>query len=105
MIIESLNVKLCQLHVMSNLCPGTRHSYSNLGYLALGEVIEAVTGQSYESYVTSLLSGINPSLMYVGLEHRVHWQSEEVGNNFHWNNCWTVPFVCAFTGCSTFPVG
>ncbi len=31
--------------------PGTRSSYSNLGYAILGEVIEAFTGMEYESYV------------------------------------------------------
>jgi CubicO group peptidase (beta-lactamase class C family) len=31
--------------------PGSRISYSNLGYAILGEVIEAVSGQDYESYV------------------------------------------------------
>jgi CubicO group peptidase (beta-lactamase class C family) len=31
--------------------PGTRQVYSNYGYALLGEVIEAVTGQSYASYV------------------------------------------------------
>ena len=31
--------------------PGERHAYSNLGYLVLGRIIEAVTGQSYELYV------------------------------------------------------
>lgn len=31
--------------------PGTRYSYSNLGYCVLGEVIEKVTGMEYEEYV------------------------------------------------------
>lgn len=31
--------------------PGARHAYSNLGYLVLGRVVEAVTGQPYEAYV------------------------------------------------------
>ena len=28
--------------------PGTKYSYSNLGYLVLGRIIEAVTGEKYE---------------------------------------------------------
>ena len=60
-------------------CSGSRHAYSNLGYLALGEVIEAVTRQSYESYVASLLPLVGVTHMYVGGEDRVHWQSQEVG--------------------------
>ncbi len=35
--------------------PGTRASYSNLGYLVLGEVIEAVTGTSYVAHVRTRL--------------------------------------------------
>jgi CubicO group peptidase (beta-lactamase class C family) len=31
--------------------PGTRGRYSNLGYMALGRVVEQVTGQSYDAYV------------------------------------------------------
>src|SRR5262245_29143984 len=31
--------------------PGTRESYSNSGYVVLGAIIEAVTGQSYYDYV------------------------------------------------------
>jgi CubicO group peptidase (beta-lactamase class C family) len=31
--------------------PGTRGRYSNLGYMALGRVVEQVTGQSYETYL------------------------------------------------------
>lgn len=34
-----------------NYYPGTRYSYSNLGYAILGEVIESVSGMDYESYV------------------------------------------------------
>lgn len=33
--------------------PGTAHSYSNMGYMFLGKVIEAVSGQSYENFVES----------------------------------------------------
>lgn len=35
--------------------PGTGYEYSNLGYLILGRVIEAVTGLSYEEYCRSVL--------------------------------------------------
>ena len=31
--------------------PGTAYSYSNIGYLVLGEVIEKKTGMTYENYV------------------------------------------------------
>lgn len=32
--------------------PGEKAAYSNLNYMVLGAIIEAVTGQSYESYIT-----------------------------------------------------
>jgi CubicO group peptidase (beta-lactamase class C family) len=31
--------------------PGERHAYSNLGYLVLGRIIEAVSGKKYEQFV------------------------------------------------------
>lgn len=31
--------------------PGEKHSYSNIGYLLLGEIIEKVSGEDYRSYV------------------------------------------------------
>ncbi len=31
--------------------PGERYAYSNLGYLVLGRIVEAVSGQKYEEYV------------------------------------------------------
>jgi len=34
-----------------NYAPGTRFAYSNIGYLMLGKVLEAVTHQSYETWV------------------------------------------------------
>jgi CubicO group peptidase (beta-lactamase class C family) len=33
--------------------PGTQYAYSNYGYLLLGRMIEAVSGQPYETYVRS----------------------------------------------------
>ncbi|MEH2457268.1 serine hydrolase domain-containing protein [Nostoc sp.] len=33
--------------------PGTKYAYSNFGYCVLGRVIEKVTGQIYENYVTT----------------------------------------------------
>lgn len=35
--------------------PGTSYSYSNIGYLVLGKVIEKVSGMSYENYVKSAI--------------------------------------------------
>ncbi|HEV7332318.1 MAG TPA: serine hydrolase domain-containing protein [Flavisolibacter sp.] len=44
--------------------PGTRFFYSNLGYVLLGQIIETVSGKSYEAYVTEKIiqkAGIDTS--------------------------------------------
>ena len=47
--------------------PGSRTSYSNLGYAILGEVIEVVTGMEYESYVRQeILSPLGIQEMRIG---------------------------------------
>lgn len=50
--------------------PGSRYAYSNLGYTVLGRVIEKITGQRYEEYVT------NTILVPAGIRHI------EMGKNF-----------------------
>jgi CubicO group peptidase (beta-lactamase class C family) len=37
--------------------PGTRASYSNLGYLVLGEVVAAVTGEPFTEHVRDRVLG------------------------------------------------
>ena len=37
--------------------PGTYYSYSNFGYLVLGQIIAKVSGQSYESFVMANVTG------------------------------------------------
>ncbi len=50
-----------------NYRPGTRYSYSNLGYAVLGEIIEEVTGMDYEDYVQiSLLQPLGIRGMQIG---------------------------------------
>jgi N-acyl-D-amino-acid deacylase len=41
-----------------SFAPGTRWAYSNIGYAALGRVIEQLSGQTYQRYVTGLLAGM-----------------------------------------------
>jgi len=38
--------------------PGSRSAYSNLGYAVLGQVIEQLSGQSYQSYVRAMLQPV-----------------------------------------------
>jgi CubicO group peptidase (beta-lactamase class C family) len=47
--------------------PGTRSSYSNMGYMFLRKVIESVTGQSYEKYVINeVLKPVGITDMHIG---------------------------------------
>jgi CubicO group peptidase (beta-lactamase class C family) len=47
--------------------PGSRVSYSNLGYAILGEVIEAISGEDYESYVRkTILAPLGIQEMRIG---------------------------------------
>lgn len=50
-----------------NYRPGTRYSYSNIGYSILGEIIEKVSGMDYEAYVRlSLLHPLGIRGMEIG---------------------------------------
>jgi CubicO group peptidase (beta-lactamase class C family) len=42
--------------------PGSKSSYSNFGYVVLGEIIENITGRSYEEYISSEI--LNPIGIY-----------------------------------------
>jgi D-alanyl-D-alanine carboxypeptidase len=55
--------------------PGTKFSYSNLGYVLLGQLIEKVSGQSYESYVTENITeriGVDPKTLGFQINPSVH---------------------------------
>lgn len=59
--------------------PGERFAYSNYGYCLLGRVIEKLTGQSYEDYVTQqVLAPIGAKGMRLGKTHLEERQSGEV---------------------------
>lgn len=58
-------------HPRVRAAPNARFAYSNLGYQLLGQVIEAVTGTSYEYFVTeSVLEriGVSPEELGFGLD-------------------------------------
>ncbi len=55
--------------------PGTKFKYSNLGYVLLGQLIEKVSGQSYEEYVTENIitpCGIRPGTLGFKIDSSVH---------------------------------
>jgi CubicO group peptidase (beta-lactamase class C family) len=69
-----------------NFAPGTAYAYSNIGYLVLGEIIEAVSGLSYEDFVKQeVLDPIGACDMHLGrnlAEDKREREGEYVGNGF-----------------------
>jgi CubicO group peptidase (beta-lactamase class C family) len=60
-------VQYARGYVALDFDPGTRNGYSNLNFVILGRIIEAVSGMSYESYVrTAVLEPIGATNMVVG---------------------------------------
>ena len=66
---------------------GRRHAYSNLGYTVLGQVIERVTGQGYEEFMTTLLEAVEIKQMKIGRTRKNELNDEEVdlsySSHFH----------------------
>jgi len=59
--------------------PGTRFAYANVGYLALGRIIEAVSGDTYEAYVKQhLLLPLGIDTMQIGHSTRETRAPQEV---------------------------
>ena len=50
--LDELTERLLGKHPKLSFAPGSRFSYSNLNYLLLGQLIERVSGERYETYVT-----------------------------------------------------
>ncbi len=58
--------------------PGTRYAYSNFGYCVLGQIIEHVTGQSYETFVkASVLTPCGIKSMRLGRTLAAHRAERE----------------------------
>jgi CubicO group peptidase (beta-lactamase class C family) len=72
--------------------PGTSYSYSNIGYLVLGEVIEKLSGLSYEKYVQdSIMAPLGIFDMHVGknlLTDKQEREGEYVGNGYTTLSCY-----------------
>jgi CubicO group peptidase (beta-lactamase class C family) len=61
------NVLQYALSKRLNYKPGTRYSYSNLGYAILGEIIERKSGMPYQDYVVmNLLKPLDIHDMHIG---------------------------------------
>lgn len=65
---QSLYMRSCNLFLL-----GTRHGYSNFGYLVLGHVIEKLTGIPYHIFIHDVINKAGDFLVYEGDElHRLH---------------------------------
>lgn len=59
--------------------PGTRSSYSNMGYMFLSKIIEAVTGMPYENYICeNVLKPVGITDMHIGGSYLSERRSNEV---------------------------
>ncbi|MFK7946383.1 MAG: serine hydrolase [Saprospiraceae bacterium] len=72
--------------------PGTSYAYSNMGYLVLGEIIEEISGKSYEDYVKDeILSPLGICDMHIGknlLADKQEREGEYVGNGYQISSCY-----------------
>ncbi len=84
-VTEEMHIKFLMEKGL-NHTPGSTYAYSNIGYLVLGEVIEKVSGMSYEEYVkTAILKPIGACDMHVGkslLADKMEREVEYTGNGF-----------------------
>ena len=66
--------------------PGTGYAYSNIGYLVLGEIIESLSGLSYEDHVqANVLAPLGLCDMHLGrnlLADKQEREGEYVGNGY-----------------------
>lgn len=70
-------------HSKLDFDPGTEFKYSNLGYVFLGQLVERVSGQSFEMYVSKNISepcGVTPS----ELNFQIHPSTHAIGYHKWW---------------------
>lgn len=84
-VTEEMHIKFL-LEKGLDYAPGSNYSYSNIGYLVLGEIIEEISGQAYEEYVkTAVLAPIDICDMHVGrslLKDKMEREVEYEGNGY-----------------------
>lgn len=72
--------------------PGTSYSYSNIGYLILGDIIEKISGVSYEKYLQdSIMAPLGIFDMHTGknlLSEKQEREGEYVGNGYTTLSCY-----------------
>lgn len=75
-----------------DFAPGTAYNYSNIGYLVLGDIIEQISGLTYEKYVQdSILSPLGIFDMHIGknlLADKQEREGEYVGNGYTTLSCY-----------------
>lgn len=75
-----------------DFAPGTSYNYSNIGYLVLGDIIEQISGLTYEKYVQdSILAPLGIFDMHIGknlLADKQEREGEYVGNGYTTLSCY-----------------
>jgi len=78
--------------------PGTRSSYSNMGYMFLGKVISTVSGKSYEDFVVNdVLKPVGITDMHIGKSY----QSDRRFNEVKYYEAEASPMIPSFDGSGT----
>jgi CubicO group peptidase (beta-lactamase class C family) len=84
-VTEEMHIKFLMEKGL-NHTPGSTYAYSNIGYLILGEVIEEISGLSYEDFVkTAILQPIGACDMHVGkslLAEKLEREVQYTGNGY-----------------------
>ena len=59
-------------HEPADFAPGTGHRYSNAGYVVLGAIIEKVSGQSYQDFITThIFKKLGMNASYYGSHRQI----------------------------------
>ena len=75
-----------------DFAPNTAYAYSNMGYVALGEIIEEISGLTYEDYVkTQVLEPIGACDFHLGknlIANKLEREVEYIGNGYTTLDCY-----------------
>ncbi len=81
--------------------PGSKHSYSNSGYVLLGEIIELVSGMSYETYLQATIfkkAGMENTMIENKKNENTNWvkgykQNSPTDTTFSTPDVYAMPFA------------
>jgi CubicO group peptidase (beta-lactamase class C family) len=88
--VMTKEVLLTRINQAPLICaPGTEYHYSHVGYNLLGLLIEAISGEDYESYLQSHL--FRPARMKYTGYRAPDWNSTSIAHGYRYCNDWGSP--------------